>query len=216
MPMFRHFDHLETVSSTSEHLKAFVANGVPRATMADEQTGGKGRYGRRWHSEKGQGLYVSFLAYPTWPARRAPFLTMIAALAVIQSIEAHGGSRIKPRIKSPNDILISQRKVAGILTELSTQSERIRWSIIGIGVNLYHKDFPGGLESKATSLLLEGVKITDPLALCQDISRNLESAFRLLEQGRWKAVRQEFQTYLQEAPSGYPGGELLGREDESV
>ncbi len=216
MPMFRHFDHLETVSSTNEHLKAFVANGVPRVTMADEQTAGKGRYGRSWYSEKGQGLYVSFLAYPTWSASRAPFLTMIAALAVIQAIEARGESGLKPRIKSPNDILIRQRKVAGILTELSTQSERIRWSIIGIGVNLYQKDFPEGLESKATSLLLEGVRTTHPLALCQDISKHMESTFRLLEQGRWKAVRQEFQTYLQETPSGYPSEEFPGRENESV
>ena len=52
MPMFRHFDHLETVTSTSEHLKAFVADGVPRITMADEQTAGKGRYGHSWYSEK--------------------------------------------------------------------------------------------------------------------------------------------------------------------
>ena len=216
MPMFRHFDHLETVSSTNEHLKAFVANGVPRVTMADEQTAGKGRYGRSWHSEKGQGLYASFLAYPTWSSNRAPFLTMIAALAVIQAIEEQGGSTIKPRIKSPNDILIRQRKVAGILTELSTQSERIRWSIIGIGVNLYQKDFPEGLESKATSLLLEGVAIAHPLTLCQNISRRLEGAFRLLEQGGWKAVRQEFQTYLQETPSRYPGEEVLGGGNESV
>lgn len=216
MPMFRHFDHLETVSSTNEHLKAFVADGVPRVTMADEQTAGKGRYGRSWHSEKGQGLYVSFLAYPTWSSNRAPFLTMIAALAVIQAIEEQGGSTIKPRIKSPNDILIRQRKVAGILTELSTQSERIRWSIIGIGVNLYQKDFPEGLESKATSLLLEGVAIANPSTLCQDLSRRLDGAFRLLEQDEWEAVRQEFQTYLQETPSGYPGEGVLERENESV
>ena len=216
MPMFRHFEHLETVTSTNEYLKAFVADGVPRFTMADEQTAGKGRYGRRWLSEKGQGLYVSFLAYPTWSTSRAPFLTMIAALAVIQAIEASGGSRLKPKIKSPNDILINQRKLAGILTELSTQSERIRWSIIGIGVNLYQKDFPEGLASKATSLLLEGVRITQPVALCQDISRHLESAFQLLKEGQWKTVRQQFQTYLQETPTGQPIEELLERENESV
>ena len=216
MPMFRHFDHLETVTSTNEHLKAFVADGVPQVTMADEQTAGKGRYGRRWHSEKGQGLYVSFLAYPTWSAARAPFLTMIAALAVIRAIEAHGGSRLKPKIKSPNDILINQRKVAGILTELGTQSARIRWSIIGIGLNLYQKDFPEGLASKATSLLMEGVTITHPLSLCQEISRHLASAFRLLEEDQWKTVRQEFQTYLRETPSGYAIEELLERQNESV
>ncbi len=216
MRMFRHFDHLESVTSTNEHLKAFVAEGVPRVTMADEQTAGKGRYGRSWHSEKGQGLYVSFLAYPTWSAARAPFLTMIAALAVIQTIEGHGGKGLTPTIKSPNDILIGQRKVAGILTELSTQSERIRWSIIGIGVNLFQKDFPEGLTSKATSLLMEGVRITHPLALCQDLSKRLESAFQLLEEGQWKTVRQQFQTYLQETPTGQPIEELLERENESV
>ncbi len=216
MPMFRHFEHLETVTSTNEHLKAFVADGVPRFTMADEQTAGKGRYGRNWYSEKGQGLYVSFLLYPTWSTSRAPFLTMIAALAVIQAIEASGGSRLKPKIKSPNDILISHRKVAGILTELSTQSELIRWSIIGIGVNLYQRKFHEGLESKATSLLLKGLRITHPLVLCQDISKQLTSAFRLLEQGRWKTIQQQFQSYLQETPSGYENEESLGREDGSV
>ena len=214
--MFRHFDHLETVTSTNEHLKAFVADGVPRITMADEQTAGKGRYGHSWYSEKGKGLYVSFLAYPTWNTARAPFLTMIAALAVIRALEAQGGSRLKPKIKSPNDILINQRKVAGILTELSTQSERICWSIIGIGLNLYQKDFPEGLASKATSLLMEGAMTTDRLSLCQDISRRLESAFRLLDEGQWKTVRQEFQTCLQESPSGYAIEERSERQNESV
>lgn len=216
MPMFRYFDHLETVTSTNEHLKAFVADGVPRITMADEQTTGKGRYGHSWYSEKGKGLYVSFLAYPTWNAARAPFLTMIAALALIRALEAQGGSRLSPKIKSPNDILINQRKVAGILTELSTQSERIRWSIIGIGLNLYQKDFPEELASKATSLLMEGMTTTDPLSLCQDISRHLESGFRLLDEGQWKTVRQEFQTYLQESPLGYAIEELPEGQNGSV
>ena len=122
---------------------------------------------------------------------------MIAALAVIQAIEIQSGNRLQPKVKSPNDILIGQRKVAGILTELSTQSEQIRWSIIGIGLNLYQNDFPVGLKSKATSLLMEGVRIAHPLTLCEDISRYLESAFLLLEEDQWKTVRQEFQTYLQ-------------------
>ena len=216
MPMFRHFDHLETVTSTSEHLKAFVADGVPRITMADEQTAGKGRYGHSWYSEKGKGLYVSFLAYPIWSTARAPFLTMIAALAVIQAIEIQSGNRLQPKVKSPNDILIGQRKVAGILTELSTQSEQIRWSIIGIGLNLYQNDFPVGLKSKATSLLMEGVRIAHPLTLCEDISRYLESAFLLLKGGQWQRVRQDFQAYLQQTPSGYAFEEFPERQNESV
>lgn len=198
MAMFQEFEHLETVSSTSEHLKSFVAKGVPRITMADEQTAGKGRYGRSWHSEKGQGLYVSFLVYPTWTADRAPFLTMIAALAVIRAIQSKNTGTVELRIKVPNDVRIRRKKVAGILTELSTQSDRIRWGIIGIGVNLYHQKFPEELELKATSLLLEGLRVDHSMALCQEIARQLEEVFRLLERDQWRRVRQEFQTFLEE------------------
>ena len=77
-PLFKKFDYLESIDSTNEYLKSYVAEGEPRIVVAGEQTAGKGRYSRRWYSPLGKGLYVSYLLYPGCHIGRIPFLEMLA------------------------------------------------------------------------------------------------------------------------------------------
>lgn len=195
--MFKRFDYLETIDSTNEYLKRFVEDRIARIVVAAEQTAGKGRFGRSWHSPRGDGLYVSYLLYPEWNEARAPFLTMMAALAVVRSIHRFAGSSTMLKLKPPNDVLIDGKKVCGILTELSTLTGRIGWAIIGVGVNVYQKEFSGELKSKATSLAREGIFISNSLDLCDRLTQEIEEIYGKLVKGRWEEIRGEFEELQQ-------------------
>ena len=161
--------------------------------VAGEQVGGKGRYGRKWLSPAGQGLYVSYLLYPGWEVERRPFLNIISALAVTETIKGRGGVGLPVRLKKPNDVLIGEKKVCGILTETSSLNNRVDWAIVGIGVNLYQKKFPSNLRHPATSLTREGLAIGDPLEFCGHVTAALEGLYGRLEEGEWRTIREEYE-----------------------
>jgi BirA family biotin operon repressor/biotin-[acetyl-CoA-carboxylase] ligase len=122
--------------------------------IAEQQCAGKGRLGRSWASPPGVNLYLSVVLRPPLPPHAAPQLTFLSALAVSRAIVAATG--LPPTHKWPNDVLIDGRKVAGLLNEMSAESDRIRFVVLGIGVNLNMtaEQFPADLRSPATSLLL--------------------------------------------------------------
>ena len=191
--LFKQFDYLQTVNSTNDYLKTFVEDSEPRMVVAQEQKAGKGRYGRGWHSPPDEGLYVSYLLYPGWKVERAPFLNMISGLAVAHTIHEQGGTGLRLKLKAPNDVLIEGKKVCGILSEMGTLHDRIGWAIIGIGVNLSQKDFPGELSHKATSLRLQGLTVSHPLDFCDCLTRQLERLYRQLEKGNWDVIQAQFE-----------------------
>ncbi|MEE8162085.1 MAG: biotin--[acetyl-CoA-carboxylase] ligase [Acidobacteriota bacterium] len=195
--MFRQFDYLKTVDSTNDYLKKFVEAREPRMVVAQEQTEGKGRFGHGWYSPLREGLYVSYLLYPDWEVERASFLNMIAGLSVANTIHEMGGTELPLRLKPPNDVYILDKKVCGILSEMSSLNNRINWAVVGIGVNLYHQKFPEELESRATSLHLEGVSVSHPLDFCDHLTHQLESLYHRLECGGWEAVQGEHDKYSQ-------------------
>lgn len=119
--------------------------------ITEQQTQGRGRRGRAWVSPPGLNLYFSVVLRPELPPQRAPELTLVAAVAVAQTLQEAGGDA---RIKWPNDLLIGGRKVGGILTELSAEPEQIHFVILGVGVNLNARlaDFPPEVAEIATSL----------------------------------------------------------------
>ena len=194
-PLFRQFEYLESVDSTNEYLKTFVAEGEPRIVVAREQTAGKGRYARRWHSPLGEGLYVSYLLYPEWRIDRSPFLEILAGLAVVRAIGREAPSTLQIQLKRPNDVLVSGKKVCGVLTETSTLQDRILWAIVGIGVNLYQKEFPEDL-SQATSLAAQGVSVEHPLDFCEVLTGEFQSLYRELADGSWERLQKEFEGLL--------------------
>lgn len=152
----------ETVSTNADAFRS-AEDGAVEGTviLADRQTGGKGRLGRRWESPAGVNLYCSVVLKPRLSPSEAPQLTFLSAVATARAITALTG--LQPAIKWPNDLLLNGRKVAGLLNEMSAETDRISFVILGIGVNLNMQahQFPADLRSPATSLLLEsGVPVS--------------------------------------------------------
>jgi BirA family biotin operon repressor/biotin-[acetyl-CoA-carboxylase] ligase len=146
----------ETVSTNADAFR-LAEEGAPEGTvvMADAQSGGKGRRGRVWSSPPGVNLYCSVVLRPRVMPHEAPQLTFLSAVAVARSIEAATG--IKAEIKWPNDILLGGGKVAGLLNEMSAETDGINFVILGLGINLNMTlaQFPPDLRHPATSLLVE-------------------------------------------------------------
>ena len=148
----------------STNLLAFrlAENSAPEGTVviAEAQTGGKGRLGRHWESPPGVNLYCSVILRPPMSPVRAPQLTFLSAVAVARAIEEV--AQLQPTIKWPNDVLLNGRKVAGLLNEMSAETDTIHCVVLGIGVNINmgREQFPNDLRQPATSLFLEkGVSV---------------------------------------------------------
>ena len=193
--LFKQFDYLHCVDSTNDYLKAFVDEGVTRIVVAREQASGKGRGENIWYSPPEEGLYLSYLLYPSWQLERSPYLNMLSGLAAVLAIREDSPSDLQLKLKRPNDILIAGKKVGGILVEMSSMQDRIIWAIIGMGINLYQTDFPQDL-SQATSLALEGVAVSHPLDFCDRLTGQFERLYRQLEKGKWEVIQAEFEQQL--------------------
>lgn len=149
--------YLKTVDSTNDYLKKIGDNELEgTVVISEEQTNGKGRLGRSWHSKSGDGIWLSILLKPNIVPYKAPFITMIAGVSIVKALRNLG---INADIKWPNDIIINNKKVCGVLTELSAEIERVNYIIVGIGINVKNTDFPEELKDKATSLYNEGYRI---------------------------------------------------------
>ncbi len=193
--LFKQFDYLHCVDSTNDYLKAFVDEGETRIVVAREQTSGKGRGENNWYSPPEEGLYLSLLLYPGWQVEHSPYLNMLSGLAAVLAIREDSPASLQLNLKRPNDILIAGKKVGGILVEMSSMQDRIIWAIVGIGINLYHKDFPRD-SSQATSLALEGVTVSHPLDFCDRLTAQFERLYRQLEKGKWESIQAEFEQQL--------------------
>ena len=153
---WKSFTYFPVTDSTNSRAAEGAEKGAPHATIvcADAQTGGRGRFDRRWESPPGVNLYLSLLLRPPVEPRRAPQLTLVAAVALAKAVEEVG--KIPARLKWPNDLCVAGKKAAGILAEMSTDADRLRHVVIGIGLNVNSdkSHFPGLLSRSATSLRL--------------------------------------------------------------
>ncbi|MBE0597609.1 MAG: biotin--[acetyl-CoA-carboxylase] ligase [Desulfuromonadales bacterium] len=152
--------------------------------IADQQSAGKGRLGRRWSSPPGVNLYTSVLLRPPISPRSAPQLTFLSAVATAWAIEETSG--LEPQVKWPNDILLGGKKVAGLLNEMSAETDRVHFVVLGIGVNLNMQagQFPQDLRYPATSLTLETGRPISRLRFARSLLHHLEGLYRVyLEKG---------------------------------
>jgi len=151
------YQHYNTIGSTNAEARRMAEAGCPEGTLvvAEEQTSGKGRKGREWISPRQTGIYATLVLRPTLPLEDTPLLTLLAAIATAEAIIASTGTT--PTIKWPNDILVNGKKVAGILTEVSSEVDRVEFALIGIGLNVNTpaKVLPKRLIFPATSLAIE-------------------------------------------------------------
>ena len=154
----------ETIDSTNTRAKELSVQGAPAGTVliADNQTGGRGRRGRSFHSPAGTGIYMSVILRPNCPPARLMHLTCAAAVAMCDAVEAAVG--IRPDIKWTNDLVCGSRKISGILTELGlSPTGMVDYAIIGVGINCCQSgsDFPEDIRSIAGSLHSVTGKIID-------------------------------------------------------
>ncbi|HEV2196448.1 MAG TPA: biotin--[acetyl-CoA-carboxylase] ligase [Candidatus Acidoferrum sp.] len=150
--------------------------------LAEEQTAGRGRAGRTWHSERAAGIYVTLLLRPKLAPVQAPLLTMMAGLSAHTAVEAVTGLAVD--LKWPNDLLIRGKKAGGILTEMHAEPGMVRFVVVGIGLNVNQERFPGELAGIATSLRQETGKPQSRMALLVRLLREFESDYnRFLREG---------------------------------
>jgi BirA family biotin operon repressor/biotin-[acetyl-CoA-carboxylase] ligase len=143
---------LSTVGSTMDVVASLAAAGSPEGIVvgADEQSSGRGRRGHTWQSPPGAGLYFSWLCRPGLAASALPLVTLAAGVGVHRGIRQATG--LSTDLKWPNDILMGERKVAGILAEGCSLGSSNQSVIIGVGLNLRHANYPAEVASRATSL----------------------------------------------------------------
>lgn len=184
-------------TSTNDVVEKLGRDGVKEGVVvfAERQTSGRGRLGRRWVSPTGKGLWFSVLLRPPFAPQAAGQLTVSAITALARTVRDHAG--LAPEVKWPNDLLVRGRKTAGILTEMSAETDRIRHLVLGMGVNvnLGPEDFPPALRSQATSLKIETGVAQDRPALAVALLRELDRIYRRLLAGEFEAIADEWESW---------------------
>jgi len=183
-PFARRIHHFFKTDSTNAVALRLAADGEPHGALviAEEQTAGRGRLGRAWHSEKTSGLYFSVVLRPELAPQQAPLLTLAAGLAARDAVVQVTGLDVD--VRWPNDLLLGGKKFCGILTEMQAEAQRIHYVVIGIGVNVNHAKFPAELEKIATSLRLAAGKPVSRLEVLAGLLAGFDRYYnRLVSEG---------------------------------
>jgi BirA family biotin operon repressor/biotin-[acetyl-CoA-carboxylase] ligase len=187
----------EQTTSTNDVVEKLARDGVREGAVvfAESQTQGRGRLGRKWVSPAHQGLWFSILLRPDLRPQMTTRLTVASATALRRAIQLQTG--LSPEIKWPNDILLHGKKLAGILTELNAELDRVRYVILGIGVdvNLAAGEFPADLRKTATSLRIETGKPVSRAELAVHILRELDRDYARICAGNFTAVADEWEAH---------------------
>ena len=175
--------HYYRAGSTNTLALEAATSGAPEGSVfvAEQQTAGRGRGNNRWHSSESTGIYCSVILRPALPPADVLVISLAAGLAVqsaVQEIDSH----VLADLKWPNDVLISGKKICGILTEMSAEATRVRHIVVGIGINVNQRYFPGDLIDTATSLLLTTGTEWSRVELCAALLKSLDREYRSLLQ----------------------------------
>lgn len=185
---------VQETESTNFLAFRFAENAAPEGAVviAEAQTGGKGRMGRHWESPPGVNLYCSVILRPPMSPARAPQLTFLSAVAVARTIEEI--TSLQPKIKWPNDVLVNGMKVAGLLNEMSAETDTIHCIVLGIGVNLNmrREQFPRELRQPASSLLLESGDPVNRVAFTRGLFASLDKLYEDYLNNGFAPIREEW------------------------
>lgn len=186
---------LDETVSTNAYAFRLAEEGAAEGTVviADAQSGGKGRLGRIWSSPPGVNLYCSVVLRPSVKPYEAPQLTFLSAVAVARAIEQTTG--LKPEIKWPNDVLLAGKKAAGLLNEMSAETDGINFVILGLGVNLNMStgQFPPDLRCPATSLMIETGHPVGRVHFATQMLKELDTLYADFLRHGFFRVREEWQ-----------------------
>jgi BirA family biotin operon repressor/biotin-[acetyl-CoA-carboxylase] ligase len=184
----------DTINSTNTYAMELGDMGYPEGTViiADAQTGGKGRLGRKWLSPQGKNLYMSIILRPVILPRDAAILTLMSAVACVSAIKRL--SSVHASIKWPNDIMVSDRKLGGILTEIKADMDRIFHAVIGIGININIEacDMPDEIKACATSIKNESGDAQSRTLFVIEILKELDRWYSMLLNSGKKPIIEEW------------------------
>lgn len=189
--------HKEITGSTNQDIKELALQGAAEGTVvwADAQTAGRGRRGRSWVSASKEGLLFSLLLRPDIASDKASQITLLMALATAKVL--CNGFGFDAKIKWPNDLVVNNKKVCGILTELYPQNDGTYFVIVGCGINVGQRIIPAELEDIATSLYLEsGNSISGELLLAQVLGEFEKYYGRFLEKESLEEFLDEYNRHL--------------------
>ena len=208
--------YYEQLDSTNTKLQELAREGALHGTAvsADMQTAGKGRRGRSWESPAGTNIYMSVLLRPSFETGKAPMVTLVMAYSVAKTLHQFGFSDAK--IKWPNDIVISGKKVCGILTEMELDGMKISSVIVGVGINANVETFPEELQDKATSLYLEKGEKIERKVLMEALLERFEKDYnRFAKMGDLTFLQEEYNQMLVNCNAEVrvlePGNEYMAR-----
>ncbi len=204
-----HVHHYFRVGSTNMAAMQAAARDEPEGAVfvAEEQTSGHGRGGHSWHSPRSVGIYASVILRPQLAPADALVLSLIAGLAAATAVREVTG--LSPDLRWPNDLLLGGRKFCGILTELNAEVTRVRYAVIGIGMNVNQERFPADLAGLATSLRLETGRAWSRVELAAALLKSLDREYRAVLAGQSEAVLRRF-----EQASSYARGRRVHVEED--
>lgn len=182
--------YYDTLASTMDTAFELGLKGAPEGTvvLAEQQTKGRGRMGRVWFSPKAKGIYLSLLLRPEFLPQEAPKITLTAAVSLAEAIKIITGLPVL--IKWPNDIMFNAKKLAGILTELDAEADKIKFINIGIGINVNSsKSF---LPEEGTSLKEELGMEVSRIELTKEILRSIERNYFILKDSGFKPILEKW------------------------
>lgn len=166
---------IDSTNSWAKILAADATTSHGTLVLAESQTAGRGRRGREWESPVGTGIWMSLILRPQIAPQHASMLTLVAAMALQKGIKQVTG--IDAKIKWPNDIIINDKKVCGILTEMSSELDYIHYVVVGIGINVNVEEFPKEITEVATSLKIATGTMVCRSELIEAILVNFENYY---------------------------------------
>jgi BirA family transcriptional regulator, biotin operon repressor / biotin---[acetyl-CoA-carboxylase] ligase len=192
------FHYFPEIGSTNTYARRLAEQGVREGALviAESQTDGRGRLGRRWVSPPNMNLYISLVLRPKLPPARAPQITLMAAVALAETLQSFLPA--PPSIKWPNDITVNGKKLAGILTEVNCGTDSVEFVILGIGVNVnYPVDLmPEEIRQRATSVLVERQSNVSREDLLWRLIQDLDRCYGEIEENGFAPLAQRWEAYF--------------------
>lgn len=181
--------HFDAIDSTNDKAYELAEEGALEGTVviAETQTKGKGRMGRKWVSPRSGGIYASIILRPDLETDELPAITLITATAIINTIKKTAG--IEAGMKWPNDILVGDKKISGILTEIKAQPDIVDFLILGIGVNV--NTSKGKLPPEGTSIKVETGEEVSRMELVQSMLLEIEEVYSKFKKKGFSSLRKE-------------------------
>jgi BirA family biotin operon repressor/biotin-[acetyl-CoA-carboxylase] ligase len=192
------FHYFPELDSTNIYARQLAENGAREGeiVIAEAQTQGRGRLGRRWQSPPFANLYFSVILRPQLPPAHAPQITLMAAVALAETVESF--IRQSSTIKWPNDILVGGKKLAGILTEAACDSERLHYVILGVGVNLNYRlaAMPDEIRARATSVAELNGKSVSRESFLRRLIHDLDRCYGELEEAGFSSLAPRWEAHF--------------------